>query len=173
MDRIDIRLEENVSAALAEAKRRVQDLTPAMQAIAVMMVSMTEENFDQERSPDGVPWKVSQRVKERGGKVLQDTGDLKGSIRPDWGATYAAAGPEASGGAAIYARIHQLGGTIKPRASRALNTPFGPRGSVTMPARPYLGYNEAMGRGILAAIQRHLIDASTGIEGGLNGGAPA
>lgn len=165
MDRIDLRLEENVTAALSEARARGADLTPAMQAIAVMMVSMTEENFDQERSPEGVPWKMSQRVKERGGKILQDTGDLKASIRPDWSANHAAAGPEASGGAAIYARIHQLGGTIRAKASKALNTPFGPRAAVTMPARPYLGYNEAMGRGIMAALERHLTSGSTGIEG--------
>lgn len=168
MDTINIRVDENVTAALAAAHKAGADLTPAMQSIAVLMARLTEENFDQERSPEGVPWKVSQRVKDQGGKILQDKGDLKGSIRPDWSATHAAAGPEASGGAAIYARIHQLGGTIKAKSGKALNTPFGPRGAVTMPARPYLGYNEVMGRGIMAAIQRHLTSGSTGIEGGLS-----
>lgn len=167
MDSINITLEENVSATLAQMQAKGADLAPAMQAIALLMVSLTEENFDQERSPDGVPWKVSQRVTDHGGKTLQDKGDLRGSIRPDWSATHAAAGPEASGGAAIYARVHQLGGTIKPKIGKALNTPFGYRASVTMPARPYLGYNEAMGRGIMAAIQRHLTDGLTGVEGGV------
>ena len=42
-----------------------------------------------------------------------------------------------------YAAIHQFGGTIKPKAGKALGIPgVGPRGSVTIPARPYLAAND-------------------------------
>lgn len=165
MSRLSVRLEENVTAALVRARLRGADLTPAMQAIAVMMVGMTDENFEREASPLGVPWKASERVRRDGGKILVDTGDLRGSIRPDWSATHAAAGPEASGGAAIYARIHQLGGTIRPKSAKALKTPAGPRGSVTIPARPYLGFNDTMRRGIMSALRRHLTRGFSVVEG--------
>ena len=47
----------------------------------------------------------------------------------------------------IYALIHQDGGTIRgrtrpDRTTAPLRTPFGPRGSVTMPARPFLGFSD-------------------------------
>jgi phage gpG-like protein len=78
--------------------------------------------------------------------ILQDTGRLKNSIayRP-------ASSPQGAtqliiGSNLIYARIHQLGGIIRPRTAKALRFPIStPQGiqwitkkSVTIPARPYL-----------------------------------
>ena len=44
----------------------------------------------------------------------------------------------------VYARIHQLGGIITPRAGRVLRFMLGDRAvfarRVTIPARPYLGW---------------------------------
>ncbi|KAA5607139.1 hypothetical protein F1188_04355 [Roseospira marina] len=43
----------------------------------------------------------------------------------------------------VYARIHQLGGTIRPKTAKALAVPVGDGirlvQQVTIPARPYLG----------------------------------
>jgi len=159
---IRIELEENVSAALGRAIVAGTDLTPAMQQIANRLAAATRLRFENERGPDGKPWRPSRRAIEDGGQTLTDRGDLKGSIRPDWGPDYAAAGPERSGGAAIYAAIHQFGGKITPRKGKALS--FGGKlfASVTMPARPYLGFDEADRSAIVGILSDHLGDAFSG-----------
>lgn len=47
----------------------------------------------------------------------------------------------------IYARIHQLGGTIRPKSAKALTFKMGGKlykmKKVTIPARPYLGFTDA------------------------------
>lgn len=152
--RID--LEENVSEALARGIAAGLDLTPAMKSIAVHLSSATKMRFESERGPDGTPWKPSQRALEEGGQTLTLSGDLRGSIREDWGRDYAAAGPERSGGAAIYAKIHQLGGVIVPKVKKALS--FGGRifARVVMPARPYLGFGQDDPGAIAEILMRHL-----------------
>lgn len=153
---ITIELREDVSAALDRAVAAAIDLTPAMRDIAGHLADETRERFETSRGPDGVPWRPSQRALRDEGKTLVDTGDLLASIREDWGADYAAAGPEASGGAAVYAAIHQFGGEIRPRTAKALS--FGGRivSRVVMPARPYLGFTDADGDYVVAAIGAHL-----------------
>ncbi len=175
MEKIVFEIRENVSAVLAQAIASTEDMTPVMGEAARFMAAESKFNFRQQASPLGVPWKQSQRAAQEGGLTLVLSGDLFGSIKEDWGSDFAAAGPEASGGAAIYAKIHQLGGTIKASAGKSLNTPFGPRGSVTIPARPYLGYNERMGAGLrtifLDQIQRVFAGSFLGDGGAAAGGA--
>jgi phage gpG-like protein len=72
-------------------------------------------------------------------KILSRSGDLKKSI------TYMAANDKVligPGGAIPYARIHQLGGVIRPKTAKSLAVPCGSRvlrlKQVTIPARPYL-----------------------------------
>lgn len=139
---ISFEIDDTVSAAIDQAIAGIADMTPVMKDIAGELDAQTRLRFEEGKSPAGVPWKPSERVKEHGGQTLVLSGDLANSIRPDWGADYAAAGPEASGGAAVYAAIHQFGGTIVPRHKQALA--FGGRivSRVVMPARPYLGWND-------------------------------
>lgn len=157
---------ETVSAHVAQAKAQAIDLTAPMRRIAGFLVDLGKESFDNQASPLGVPWKPSKRALDEGGMTLVDRGDLLKSLRADAGPTHAAAGPERSGGAAIYAAIHQFGGRIAAKNGKALNTPFGPRGAVTMPARPYLGWTPAA--------EGHVIDILAGaIAGAMGGGAGA
>lgn len=151
---VDVR--DDVSAALARAAAAAIDLTPAMRDIAGHLADATRERFETGRSPAGMPWKPSRRAEEEGGKTLVDRGDLLSSITEDWGKDYAAAGPEASGGAAIYAAIHQFGGEIRPRTAGALS--FGGRlvSRVVMPARPYLGFTDEDADYAVAALADHL-----------------
>ena len=160
---ISFQIEGDAAAALDRLVAAAADLTPAMGDIAGHLADETRERFETGIGPDGVPWKPSQRVLEHGGKTLVDRGDLLASIKEDWGADYAAAGPEASGGAAVYARIHQEGGTIEPRHGKALS--FGGRlvARVTIPARPYLGFTDADADYVVQAIGDHLV---RGLSGG-------
>ncbi|HEU4958967.1 MAG TPA: phage virion morphogenesis protein [Sphingomonas sp.] len=148
---IEIEIRDDVTAALDRAIAAAIDLTPAMKDIAGELADTTRERFETQESPAGVPWKPSRRAEEEGGRTLTLHGHLVDSIREDWGPDHAAAGPEASGPAAVYAAIHQFGGTIRPRprgfrpgarAKKALS--FGGRvvAKVVIPARPYLGFND-------------------------------
>lgn len=144
---------ENVTAGLADLARRGVDMSPAMGEISRYLVSRIEIRFQTETAPDRTPWKPSQRVEgytDRagkhhpgdGGQTLTLNGYLRRSMREEWGTDFASAGPQASGPAAIYARLMQEGGTIRPTSAGALNTPFGPRASVKIPAREYLGFSD-------------------------------
>lgn len=159
---VSIEVREDVTLALKRLIAAGTDLTPAMGDIAGHLADQTRERFETGRAPDGVPWKPSRRVlgldgsktgygpHRPNGQTLVDTGDLLASIREDWGSDFAAAGPEKSGGAAVYAAIHQFGGKITPKAGRegkdghAPALRFGGRmlASVTIPARPYLGFTD-------------------------------
>lgn len=159
---IDITIREDVTAALRRLVEAGTDLTPAMKDIAGHLADETRERFETGRAPDGTPWTPSRRVQEDGGQTLVLSGDLLGSIREDWTADSAAAGPEASGGAAIYALIHQRGGTIVPRNGRALA--FGGRlvARVVMPKREYLGFTDADADYSVAVLLDHLGGALAG-----------
>ncbi|WP_131667376.1 phage virion morphogenesis protein [Psychrobacter pygoscelis] len=103
------------------------------------MVENTITRFENQASPDGVPWKPSRRAIAQGGETLRDTGRLMNSITfvslPDgveWGTNV------------IYAPIHQFGGVIRAKNGRYLRftNALGVSvftESVMMPARPYLG----------------------------------
>lgn len=123
--------------------------------------------FGNERSPDGVKWLPSQRVRKHGGKTLQLRGYLVGSITynatPDvlqWGSPmrYAAA---MQGGATIqvYARSQSLyrrvaGGALsrgfvkksksnfEQRVTIGKNLKAGEAFEIKIPARPFLGISQ-------------------------------
>ena len=109
------------------------------------------------RSGDAaMPWRPSQRAIEDGGLTLTDTGHLRQSITAASDATSAIIGTNL-----VYAAIHQNGGTIRAKGAaaggkKALKTPFGPRGSVTMPARPFVGFGPPLVADIEAILAAHL-----------------
>lgn len=158
----DLTLSEDISDGLARLIAAGADMTPAMKEIAVYLSAETKERFETETDPDGRPWIPSERVRANGGQTLTLDSFLRGSIREDWGRDYAAAGPEASGPSAVYAAIHQFGGTIRPQSGRALKTPHGPRASVNIPARPYVGFGPDDGPEIEDILSGHIRDAWEG-----------
>ncbi|WP_336800656.1 phage virion morphogenesis protein [Kaistia sp. MMO-174] len=84
--------------------------------------------------PDGQPWTPNRA----GTSILLKEGTLANSI------DYAIEGNQvAVGSGLVYARIHQLGGTIVPKNAQALRFVVGSQlvfsKKVTIPARPYLG----------------------------------
>lgn len=74
-----------------------------------------------------------------GNKILSRSGELKNSITYRAGENKVLVGP---GTGIPYARIHQLGGVIRPKNGKALLVPCGNRilrlKQVKIPARPYL-----------------------------------
>ena len=99
-----------VIAALNRLAAAGADLTPAMRAIAGLLERQTEDNFAAESGPLG-KWPALKDKQRAGGKILQDTGRLAASVTPFWSATEAGIGSNA-----VYAAIHQLGGTVEKAA---------------------------------------------------------
>lgn len=85
-------------------------------------------------APDGSQWQANRR----GTSILRESGNLSGSIDYKVGSSQVAIGS-----ALVYARIHQLGGEIKPKNGKHLvftvgnQLVFAPK--VNIRERPYLG----------------------------------
>lgn len=156
-------LEIDTLDALAPTLRRLKaaaaDLSQPMAEASEVMLDATLDRFATESDPLGIPWKKSAAAIEEGRKTLQDSGDLRNAVERQSGDDFAAVGVYGSGGPAIYGRIHQDGGTIRPRNTKALKTPFGPRASVTMPRRAFLGFSDDEIMLIDRILVRHLLGA--------------
>lgn len=163
---IDIETIDQLGPTLRRLRAAAADLTVPMAEISEAMLDDTLDRFQAEHDPLGIPWKKSAAAIEEGRKTLRKSGDLYNAIERQSGEDFAAVGVYETGGPAIYGRIHQFGGTIKPKIGKALNTPFGYRASVTMPRRQYLGISDEDIRNTDRILLRHLLSA-------INDGAPA
>lgn len=148
---------DELAPAIQRAIRAGMDFTLAMEDVSGVLEFGVRRRFETGEDPEGQPWVSSQRAIEEGGRTLTDTGALLGSIAAAFDATGAIVGTNL-----VYAAIHQFGGTIKAKPGKALNTPFGPRGAVNMPARPFLGFGPYEAKEIEAILSRHLKDAFEG-----------
>lgn len=119
-------------------------------------VSSTQQRFLDQESPDGEAWEQSYRAKAEGGSTLRDKDYLFQSLthifsadKVEWGSNK------------IYAAIHHFGGVIKAKSAKALRFAIGgnvyTKKQVTMPAREYLGVNDADRREIEAIVQNHIL----------------
>lgn len=144
--------------ALTNLRAAGEDMTPAMRKIAQAMALIVEDNFEAEGQPRWEalsPVTVAMRTKaakgktEGGFRILQDTGQLAGSISTNHGTQHATIGSNL-----VYAAIHQFGGMA------------GRGKKVEIPARPFLPIN-AEGKlqpeaseEILDTVMRHLRTAA-------------
>lgn len=134
-----------VRAALAGAEERATDMTPAFDEIGATVVSHTLLRFASQTDPDGHPWTPLSPVTValRGGgnpHILVNHGILRGSI------THIAHSNEVEIGTnVVYGAIQQLGG----------DTGRGHR--VHIPARPYLGIDQADREDIPDILGRFLV----------------
>lgn len=110
--------------------------------------------------PEGETWQPRHPLDPSQQPLLNRAGHLGDSI------TARATASQAHWGSnRIYARIHQLGGVIRPKTARALRFQLGDQTivarSVTIPARPYLGWGRYERREAGVVIRRWL-DAALG-----------
>lgn len=105
-------------------------------AIGQLLVTSTVNRFERETGPDGMPWQPSQRVLAEGGQTLTDKGRLRGAM------THVARRDGVDVGTnVIYGAIHQFGSGDLERPSN-------------IPARPFLGLDEADGRAVERLVER-------------------
>ena len=164
MSALDIRVEVNdrLSARLNAAARAGADLTEPMALVAERLLQSTRARFKTQTGLNGVPWAKRAGNVDPERPLLFKSGDLQRGIEQRHGRDFAEVGVLATGGPARYAAIQQFGGTVKAKPGKALKTPFGPRGAVTIPARPYLGADEADRLQITLLLTDHLDRAFAG-----------
>lgn len=109
-----------------------RDLRPAMDEVGRTIVDHAQLRFEAGRAPDGTPWKVSLRAASEGGQTLIDSGHLRSSMTHRAGRTSVEVGT-----ASIYGATHQFG-----------------RGAI--PARPFVGLDDADREDIPVIVARHL-----------------
>ncbi len=119
------------------------------------MVYQTQQNFENQSSPDGVPWQKSLRAIVQSGETLRDTGRLLNSITfnpmPDgveWGTNVA------------YAPYLHYGAHIKAKNAEFLRfkTAYGwvSKKEVFVVARPFMGFTQANQQYVINTLNRIL-----------------
>lgn len=89
-------------------------------AIGSVMQADVRERFQTSTDPDGRPWRPLRRPRPQGGtKPLLNTGQLRNSIVPVVTADGGAVGTNH-----VAARLHNGGGTIRPKKGKALAIPL-------------------------------------------------
>jgi phage virion morphogenesis protein len=119
-----------------------RDTAPIMKILAQVLVRQTKDRIKDGKTPQGTPFAplnpLYRKTKKGPGILRGATGHLRNLIAASNDATQARAST-----ALPYARIHQFGGTIRPKNAPALIFSMGGEDfavqSVTIPARPYMG----------------------------------
>ncbi|MFZ1680361.1 MAG: phage virion morphogenesis protein [Rhizobiaceae bacterium] len=152
-------------AALGEAASRIGAARPMFDEIGTRLVGSTQQRFEDEAGPDGSPWPRSIRAQFDGGKTLTDSKYLRKSFAHEAGDDRVAVGTTA-----VYAAIHQFGGTIRAKTARGLRFRvaggFVSKQSVTIPARPFLGLSDTDERLVLKIAADHVARAFGGDDAG-------
>jgi phage gpG-like protein len=145
------------------------DMTPLLLIVGGVIKDSIAKRFIDERGPGGVPWPKSKRAlglvkgrngRKQPGKTLQDTGDLRDSIRSEVRGQLVEIGADGLD-VPIKAAANQFGTTgsysnsLVKRHSRVINSRFGvplPAGPTresvrahirSIPPRPFLGVDAA------------------------------
>ena len=151
---VDAREIAQIGRALRQAARA--SLGPLTAGLAAVGESATRARLAQGGpGPAGEPWDTRHPADPSAKPLLTREGGLVDSLvstarrhQATWGSNL------------VYARIHQLGGTIRPRRAKALHFRLGDTPvfaqQVTIPARPYLGWGDAEEQDAAAVIERWL-----------------
>ena len=144
--RITAKFDDN---ALIQGMRQLQAMAvnnlPMMRAIGTALVETTQQRFETQTAPSGHAWaklNPAYAALKTGPGILRERGMLYRSIT-----FHAAPGQVEVGTNRVYGAVHQFGATIRPKQAKALVFRLGAKTihakSVTIPARPYLGFGAA------------------------------
>lgn len=177
MSGVRLRIEgfEHAQGVLRRMIARAEDLSPALDDVGAAAAVSAQARIEAERGPDGAAWPAlaASTLKRRGAnaRALRHTARLYQSL------THQVQGRQVLVGTnVVYAAIHQFGGEIErhARSQQARWTTRGPLrgrftkrggrsgwvtiggGRVRIPARPFLGLDEADGQAAATILLRHL-----------------
>jgi phage virion morphogenesis protein len=150
---IQVRIDDTeVRRAMDGLAARLANLRPFYKNVGEELVQSTQKRFDEQRDPEGHPWKrdlPSTWARKKTKRILRESGQLQDTIHYQAGSHELLVGSNKS-----YAAIHQLGGqtkahVIRPKNKKALFWAGAahPVKSVRhpgskIPARPFLGMSE-------------------------------
>lgn len=150
-----------IAGLLADLERATGDLTPALSAIGQYGETSTRMRFERGVGPGGTPWPPSLRALREGGQTMVASSRLRDSLTHRASATTAEWGTNV-----IYAGIHQTGGQVRAKTRKGLRFRIGGQwvtvAAVEIPARPFLGIDEADTAAIAGLLRRHLARAGGG-----------
>jgi phage virion morphogenesis protein len=133
------------------------NFTAMHKEIGEALVASTQRRFKTETGPDGKKWPQSIRARMEGGQTLSDTRRLRNSVT-------AASRPDRVevGTNDKRAAIHQYGGIIRAKRAKALRFSIGGQWAVKklvrIPARPFIGINDADNKAINEIVRDYLGD---------------
>lgn len=143
---------------------KAKDLSPVGPEVTEIALASIDQNFRLGGRFGAGPlgggaqkWTPSRRAKEQGGKTLVDTARLASSIQARFAGNTLTVGTNL-----IYARIHDEGGTIKPKKGKYLKFSLGKGkgwrvvSKVTIPERPYLVLQDEDVDDIIEAVLAYL-----------------
>lgn len=139
---------KEVQGVLDRVLREVDDPAGIMDVAGAVLENSTRERFRTQAGPGGVPWVQSARAIKQGGRTLIDKGNLLGSVTYEADAKRVEVGVIAKSRSAKFAHVHQFGATITPKKSpylafRGADGHMVFAKSVTIPARPFIGVDDA------------------------------
>ncbi len=136
-----------------------------LKAVGVALVEETQQRFDAGVDVWGTRWAP---LLPAYAAIKRGPGILRASLMLQRSITFAVSGNTVSVGSnRVYAAVHQFGATIRPVRAKALAFRLGGVGakgrggfvraqSVTIPARPYLGFGPKDERAVLEVLQREV-----------------
>jgi phage virion morphogenesis protein len=161
---ITARLEDReIRAGLARLARMGTQPGPLLRAIGTGLAEVTRTRFDDAKDPDGNSWAAlspAYSAIKRGPGILREAG-MRGGLQGSITFEVAAGAKEVAVGTnKVYAAVHQFGATIRPKSAggrlvfRTANGLAFAR-SVTVPARPFLGFGAADRQAVLDVIEAY------------------
>ncbi|KQR75757.1 phage virion morphogenesis protein [Rhizobium sp. Leaf341] len=153
--------EAAINDALARLLAAAGNIKPALKNIGEFEAKVTRRRFIDQRDPDGAPWAALNPLYA---KTKKGPGILRGETRSLSQIVWQLAGDGVEiGSNEVYARIHNEGGTIRPKTAEALVFSMGGQTfkvqSVKIPKRQFLGFNEASIAAILDIVKDHFVEA--------------
>lgn len=160
---------------IRDALNRVEDIgrdpSSVLRALGAGVVRHTKWRIDEGIDPRGVRWESYAPLNPIYASTKKGTGILLGAGGTASG-LYATLTQEVQGNKLVwgseqkYARIHQLGGVITPTNSFHLRFRMGGKffqeKSVTIPARPYLGFTDQDRQFLIGELEGYLARALRG-----------
>lgn len=140
---------------LSEITKQLQNPRQLYGIFGETLIAQHKDRFDAQTSPDGKKWQQTQSWYKSSGKILQQRGYLRNTLRYQIqtdGLEFGSNRP--------YAAIHHFGGVIKPKRKKALKlgakAEFGFAKQVKIPSRPWLGVSNKDGDVLLKKTENYL-----------------
>lgn len=135
--------DKQLSTKLTHIARELEQPRKLYGVLGETLKKLHKKRFTEEVSPDGKAWQplspLTRKIKGND-KILRDRGYLSDKTAYNYDNKGVEFGSDAK-----YARLHQFGGTIKPKRAKRLR--LGDSGifakQVTVPARPWLGVSKS------------------------------